>query len=450
MRTFEKDFRYLLQHIIPHHKLTPARRRQVVLALQSDDPRDLRSASVLALEELCQSQYFQRTELRPENGHVIITYVRTRGYFRVRIQLPSDYWPVVHQGAGSELESAPPPRVDFPSGTELTFDILPEVIETFSIDDRRESIHQKVDAVVRSLPEWLGFIAGRLILVEETTGEPEAAGDAFRTMSEKEMRENVVYDRCWRMSKTEVLEAKAARALHIAQPLFTSPHVASVEGILVAVVPVTSRGQLWGMLEVWLRKQLAGQSLDSRLSIAASIVARVVENCVKLAHMTSIDRLTGIYNRHFYDHQLRIEIERATRSGTKLSMLVLDLDDFKFINDTFGHQTGDEALRVVADLIKRNLRKIDLAFRYGGEEFVILLPGTAEAEAIHTAERLRLVVDEHDFRNDEGKPIDFSVSIGAAVFPDHAHSEEELFAKADAALRRAKESGKNRVEFHTT
>ena len=131
-------------------------------------------------------------------------------------------------------------------------------------------------------------------------------------------------------------------------------------------------------------------------------------------------------------------------------MLVMDLDDFKRINDTYGHLKGDEALRVVADLVKGNLRKIDLPFRYGGEEFVILLPGTADVEAIHTAERLRLVVDEFQkFKDIDGNVIRLSVSIGAAVFPDHARTKDELFAKADAALLRAKGAGKNRVEFHT-
>ena len=107
-------------------------------------------------------------------------------------------------------------------------------------------------------------------------------------------------------------------------------------------------------------------------------------------------------------------------------------------------------MTVVADLIKRNLRKIDLPFRYGGEEFVILLPGTAEVEAVHTAERLRLVISEcQQFADDAGVPISLSVSIGGAGFPDHARSEEELFAKADAALYRAKRGGKNRGEFYS-
>jgi diguanylate cyclase (GGDEF)-like protein len=99
--------------------------------------------------------------------------------------------------------------------------------------------------------------------------------------------------------------------------------------------------------------------------------------------------------------------------------------------------------------MRGRLRKIDLPFRYGGEEFVVLLPGTAETEAIHTAERLRTVIESWDeFVDERGHRRRITVSIGAAVFPDHARTEEELFSKADAALYMAKRKGKNRVEFY--
>lgn len=189
--------------------------------------------------------------------------------------------------------------------------------------------------------------------------------------------------------------------------------------------------------------------MRSRAEIASGIVGQIIENSVRLENLTSIDKLTGVYNRQFYDRLVRIEMERATRSGTKVSLLVLDIDDFKQINDTMGHRKGDEALVVVADLMRGRLRKIDLPFRYGGEEFVVLLPGTAETEAIHTAERLRTVIESWDeFVDERGHRRRITVSIGAAVFPDHARTEEELFSKADAALYMAKRKGKNRVEFY--
>ena len=211
-----------------------------------------------------------------------------------------------------------------------------------------------------------------------------------------------------------------------------------------------SMGKFRGILEIWKEKDAVDDPLPKHIRLAANLVEQMIENSIRFENLTSVDKLTRIYNRRFYDTQIGIEIERATRTGTKLSLLVMDVDDFKRINDTYGHQKGDEALTVVADLVKANLRKIDLPFRYGGEEFVILLPGTSDVEAIHTAERLRLVVDEHEkFKDSHENAIPLTVSSGAAVFPDHARTKDEWFAKADTALMRAKSTGKNRVEFHT-
>ena len=130
-------------------------------------------------------------------------------------------------------------------------------------------------------------------------------------------------------------------------------------------------------------------------------------------------------------------------------MLVIDLDNFKRVNDELGHKKGDEALRGVADLIRKNLRKVDLPFRYGGEEFVILLPGTSEFESVHTAERLRRkIADNAGFMDLHGRPRPITVSVGVSVFPDTASSAEELFDQADAAMYRAKQLGKNRVVLY--
>lgn len=217
----------------------------------------------------------------------------------------------------------------------------------------------------------------------------------------------------------------------------------------LAVAPVFAQDEFWGVLEVWSAADDNGSLLRSRVGIASGIIEQIIENIVQLENLTSIDALTGLYNRQAYDRLVPIEMERATRSGTRLSLLVLDIDDFKRINDTIGHRKGDEGLVVVADLVRGNLRKIDLAFRYGGEEFAILLPGTGEVEAIHTAERLRAVISEYeDFLDDKGERQRISVSIGGAVFPDDAGTEDELFRRADGALFVAKGKGKNRVEFY--
>jgi diguanylate cyclase (GGDEF)-like protein len=201
---------------------------------------------------------------------------------------------------------------------------------------------------------------------------------------------------------------------------------------------------------VYFRPGTAPDAMDANLDVASSVVRQAIEFNHHFESLTSIDALTGIYNRQFFDRQMPVEIERAMRSGSALSMLVLDLDDFKRINDELGHKKGDEALVAVAEIIRRNLRKVDLAFRYGGEEIVILLPGTPEFEAVHTAERLRRVIQAHrGFRDTRGMPREITVSVGVAVYPDTAKSADQLFMQADDAMYRAKQRGKNQVVLYS-
>jgi diguanylate cyclase (GGDEF)-like protein len=186
-----------------------------------------------------------------------------------------------------------------------------------------------------------------------------------------------------------------------------------------------------------------------RLEAATHLVRQAVEFSAQIETITSIDALTQIYNRHFYDSQVSVEIERAMRSGNEVSMLVIDIDDFKRVNDELGHKKGDEALTAIAELIRDNLRKVDLPFRYGGEEFVILLPGTSEFESVHTAERLRRVIAEYaGFTDHLGRSRRITVSVGVSVYPEVATNADELFDQADQAMYRAKELGKNRVVLY--
>jgi diguanylate cyclase (GGDEF)-like protein len=451
MRTFERDYKYLLLNLIPRNRLSVERRRGIERAIASEDPTEIRRVSVLALEDLCGSDYFRRSGLQFENGNALLTYVRTKGFYQVRVQLPEVIWQslgLIAPESGSVPEPAPETGNAPAPVIETTIEILPDIIRSLSIDDERESMIQRLDSVVQMLPHWLTFAGCQFIAVAERTGEEENGREFISVQSEKEIRKRVIYDRCRRNGQIELFDAQGARTLRIADPFFETSLDSVVQKSIVAVAPIFVSNNFWGILEVWMRQDDAGPGLLGRMQIAQGMMEQMIENSVRLEAMTSIDKLTRVYNRQFYDRQVRIEIERATRQGAKLTMLVLDVDDFSNINNTLGHKKGDEALVVIADLIRGNLRKIDLAFRYGGEEFVILLPGTAEVEAIHTAERLRLVISEYDrFLGEGGSTRPISVSIGAAVFPDHAQSEEELFSKADAAMFRAKRAGKNRVEF---
>lgn len=160
--------------------------------------------------------------------------------------------------------------------------------------------------------------------------------------------------------------------------------------------------------------------------------------------MSITDSLTKLYNsRHFF-RQLRQEVERAKRYEEPLSLILLDIDNFKGYNDTYGHLEGDRVLAVLADVIRRNLRTADTAFRYGGEEFTIILPETEGENAVLVAERLRKGFEETVLSPLPRSEVHMTVSVGVAQYlPDEL---EDLFIKrADAAMYTAKTSGKNRV-----
>ncbi|MCW2928145.1 MAG: diguanylate cyclase with sensor [Thermoleophilia bacterium] len=155
------------------------------------------------------------------------------------------------------------------------------------------------------------------------------------------------------------------------------------------------------------------------------------------------DRLTGLFNYDFLQAQVRYEIDRTRRYGGSCSILVLDLDHFKRFNDTHGHQAGNQLLRAVADCVQREKRDSDFAARFGGEEFVVLVPGEA-TDAVRLAERLRLAVSQVELQQ-LGPDGRVTVSIGVASFPDQAQNAAELFERADQALYVAKGSGRNRT-----
>jgi len=187
-------------------------------------------------------------------------------------------------------------------------------------------------------------------------------------------------------------------------------------------------------------------ALWSELSLALAIAVQ--------GEVAILDRLTGVHNREYFMKRLIQELDRANRYRLPLSLLMIDIDDFKLVNDMLGHPQGDAVLKIISKLLKKSLRAIDLVGRYGGEEFVIMLPetGLVEAAAGHAggaaqvAERIRQAVDE-EFRGMQ-KPLNLTISVGVVCrrFPeDREHDHRELIRLADEQLYRSKTTGKNRV-----
>ena len=160
------------------------------------------------------------------------------------------------------------------------------------------------------------------------------------------------------------------------------------------------------------------------------------------------DHLTGLFNRGHFDDCLKKELNRCRRYGQTASLIVLDLDDFKSINDRHGHPTGDAVLKDVGRLLVQRVRDIDVAARYGGEEFAIILPETRRMSAFVVAERIRSEVERHFKRkSSEGHDIRTTLSGGIAAYPDDADTPDSIVARADEALYRAKRNGKNQVSI---
>jgi len=162
------------------------------------------------------------------------------------------------------------------------------------------------------------------------------------------------------------------------------------------------------------------------------------------------DELTGVFNRRFFNLEMRKEVARAQRSGMPFCVFMIDGDHFKAFNDRYGHQAGDAALQQLSRIFVASGRINDQVCRYGGEEFVVILPRTSKQNALMVAERFRRNVENHLITYD-GKPIGaLTVSIGVACYPDDATGEEELVKLADWALYRAKTGGRNQVSSDTS
>ena len=167
----------------------------------------------------------------------------------------------------------------------------------------------------------------------------------------------------------------------------------------------------------------------------------------KRLSMAITDGLTGLYNRHYLNTHLANMVKQALRNGKHLSLMILDMDHFKFVNDTHGHDAGDMVLKQLAKLMIDSSRSSELAARFGGEEFIILMPETEPTAAASAAGRMREIVEAADFKiNDKGDTIKRTVSIGVANLHPDGDSAESLLKRADEALYEAKNSGRNKVK----
>lgn len=179
---------------------------------------------------------------------------------------------------------------------------------------------------------------------------------------------------------------------------------------------------------------------------ASALSVALVSRSQKLLQLATADHLTGLFNRSYLEDRFAVELSRAQRYGLKLTLVVVDADRFKALNDLHGHSAGDMVLKRIGALLRDSFRQSDTVARYGGEEFVVLLPETDIDSAHHKVESLRALLAATPIAvNTHGKPVQVTISAGLASYPQDGTDEAELFAAADERMFQAKREGRNRV-----
>ena len=250
----------------------------------------------------------------------------------------------------------------------------------------------------------------------------------------------------------------AARALATGRSVIEND-ISKVEGYIAGFVETQSEmcvpliffGEKLGVLVLDSARKNAFDHDDQQpLESVADICAAAMQNASyfdRMRQLAYVDGLTGIHNRRFFEMRIVEELERAARFQGRMSVIMVDIDNFKRLNDEFGHLLGDEVLRSVSTIMKQQLRKMDLVCRYGGEEFAIVVPETSGENALRVAEKLRRQIESHYF---PGVPRPVTISAGVADYPTHGITRDEVVAAADAAMYVAKQEGRNRIAAAST
>lgn len=219
------------------------------------------------------------------------------------------------------------------------------------------------------------------------------------------------------------------------------------DGDVALAVPLHAAGHLFGVVGLYGRDRPF--SMDDLATVTD--FARQAQTSIDrtFAHeearrLSITDGLTGLWNRRHLDLRCSEELDRAARFGEEFALVMIDLDDFNEVNNTYGHQAGDAVLVEVANRLSASTRQVDLVARYGGEEFLLLLPRTDLSGALEVVEKVRAAVNRRPIATDAGE-VNLTISLGVACHPADGTTVQSLTAAADAALYRAKRSGKNQV-----
>ena len=345
----------------------------------------------------------------------------------------------------SDIKKAETQIREYTSQLEALFNIGLTASRTLDIEELLDNVLDKVLHVT-------GFSAGGIFLFDQHT--KKVVLKAHRGVTEG------LFENAERMKFNEGFTALVARSGKpvIIQDVSTDSRVRHMgiisEGIeSFAVVPIMSKEQILGVMAIGSHS--VHQFPPSTMRLLDTITMQIgmaIENArlyERALHLAFTDNLTGLYNRRYLLDQLDREFARASRNASSLSLVMIDLDGLKAINDRFGHNEGDVVLKKVGRVLKQNTRASDVAARCGGDEFVLLAPDTDSKSAYIVAERIRSQV-ERCRPKIAGQELTITISVGVAVYPGHASCVTELPKKADEAMYNAKGLGKNQVCIYSS
>ncbi len=444
-RKQELPLAQFVRDLIPVSRLD-ARGLELYLAMTSCRSQgQLETRTVDLLEHLCELGVMRRIERVERDGRIHLKYRDLIGLDTFSITTSAgghDEAPTQEVKTG-----APGPRED----GQLDLSVPRAILDVVAASSRRVDLAGPFGYLYEFLRETIGydrialFLSSDLLNTQASTlrelegiaqwaEEEQFCPTRVRKDVEESARPLVVTN----LSKDERFVRNAPKAAY---------------GSMV-VAPLTSEAYVYGTLEVWSSRTNAFTADDAALAaFVGEFAGGLIRRKLEIEELVFIDHTTQIHNRRYFEEQLDREMERSKRSGDAVALLIIDLDDFKLVNDTCGHATGDSVLRQVAHVLVESARQVDIVARYGGEEFAVILPGINRESAITVAERMRENVAQHTFATGTADVAcdgvgQVTVSIGGALYPTDARSRSELMDRADRiCLYDAKRRGKNRVVF---
>jgi diguanylate cyclase (GGDEF)-like protein len=426
------DFRHLVQRLLPLQEMPASDRLRVQRSLETGVSGQLEDAAQYLLSRLEMSGAARRLPADADGRRVQRWQLRD-SLDQITIESPA---PREQEG----LVEVPRPGLGIhaQAGLEQVRRLLRLDEAMLAADPRtgqaRRALLEQLDQAGREL---LGATEVRFVTGDEEKTGPEPLSPALAARARK-LPSALLY-----CPDTEHCP-----------PLAVEGRRRAVRSVVIAAI-AASDGRPLGWLEVLAREPAHfGPDALAMVALLADSCAGVLERAARIEKLVFIDPLTTVYNRSYFDLQLRNEMARASREHSSMALCIADIDDFKSFNTAFGYDAGDRVLVEVAQALRGGVRPFDTVARWGGEEFAVLLTPPVHAhDVVAVSERLRSVVErlgvELEGLDRQRHRVGVTMSVGVALFPDHAASAEELWRSANQALLRAKRPPKNKVVFFT-